>query len=313
MQDFSLKEALFAAFYQYREVEPDSHIYVLLDLNHPVAVHHPLHLDRLLQREAARSIEIVRRPDLAHEAELCPRLVQLYRAGEHGYVDEELVSLTLECAFQRCQSLNGAYVAAWIVSPEEPQQLSKRLASVNVTFDVRMGKQRHMPLFEPYRTALVVARFAPDSLKAWMGSSTHWLYADIAGQLQVIDAPRAETPWIPLRLSREHFAAMERIHQARFALKALANSDAVPRKQPELSIDNAVRQAHEWGLSHTEDVVLFVLNDFTVGPAWSSHPASMDAIQHAARGEGRLSDAMEALPDHSLESIAEHAQRRAPL
>ena len=307
MEKTPLRNALHAAFYQYREVESDSHIYVLLDPNHPVAPYHPLQPEQLAKREAPRTTEIVLRPDLAHEPQVCPRLVQLYRAGEHGYVDEALVDLTIECAEQRCASVNGAYVSAWIVSPAEPSRIAKHLASAGVVFDLGKGKQRYVPLFEPARTALVIANMPPAPQRSWLSPAKHWLYVDAAGMLQILDTP-AETLWQPLRLAPEHFAAMSRLDQARFVLMALVNSGAVPEHQPEMAIDHAVKDAHEQGLMQTEDVVFFALNHFTLGERWCSHPAARNAIKQAASGVLRLTTAMQALSDDVLDSIAEHAR-----
>lgn len=307
MEKTPLRDALYAAFYQYREVEPDSHIYVLLDPNHPVAPYHPLHPDQLAKREVQRATETILRPDLAHEPQLCPKLVQLYRAGEHGYVDEALIDLTIECAVQHCSSVNGAYVSAWIVSPAEPARIAKHLASAGVLFDLGKGRQRYIPLFEPTRTALIVGNLPQTHQRTWLNPAKHWLYVDVGGRLQVLDTP-AEAPWAPLRLTPEHFGVMQRLDQARFVLMALANSGAVPEHQPEMAIDRVVKEAHEQGLRHTEDVVFFALNHFTLGERWYLHPAARDGIRQAASGALRLTAAMQALPDDVLDSIAEHAR-----
>lgn len=252
-------------------------------------------------------METVPRPDLAHEPGLCPKLVQLHQAGEHGYVDEALIDLTIECAAQHCTSVNGAYVSAWIVSPAEPARIAQHLAAAGVVFDLGKGRQRYVPFFEPARTALVIADMPLAPQRTWLNPAKHWLYVDAAGRLQILDTP-AEMPWEPLRLAPEHFAAMGRLEQARFVLMALVNSGAVPERQPEMAIDRAVKNAHDQGLRHTEDVVFFALNHFTLGERWCLHPAARDGIRQAASGALRLTAAMQALPDDVLDSIAEHAR-----
>lgn len=303
-----LRAQLRAQFFQWREVHPKAHIYLLLDLNCPVAQHHELHPSNLSQRPIQRHIEPVYRADLAHEAELLPQLLQLYVAGEHGYPDEELIDLTLECAIARSRSVNGAYVAGWLCSDALPAALARHLSKSGVVLDKSQARQRYMPFFEPYRLALLADDpAAAGFLRRWLGPVRHWALIDTASALKIVSAPSQDHSESSMPLSREQFASQARIGTARLVVMALTRSGINVATQPELQIDNAMRQAFHRGLHRTEDIVFYGLNVLTLGSRWAEHPQAADLIRLAANAsddQAGLAQLVAALPDVVLDEIA---------
>lgn len=306
-----LRARLRAHFFQWREVYPQAHIYALLDSNCPVAPYDDLHLSHLGQRPMERHIEPVHRPDLAHEIELLPQLVQLYVAGEHGYADESLIDLMLDNAIARCRSVNGAYVAGWLCSDASPTAVARHLSKAGVMFDKGQARQRYMPFFEPYRLALLADDpAAAGFLRRWLGPLRHWVFVDTAGALKLVSASSQGDSESAVSLGLEQFASQARVATARFVVMALKRSGITISTQPERRIDAAIRSASHLGLSRTEDVVFYALNVFTLGPRWAEHPQAAELIRQVAASpddQAGLAQLVAALPDVVLEEIAASA------
>jgi len=306
-----LRTQLRAQFFQWREVHPKAHIHALLDLNCPVAQYDELHPSNLSQRPIERHMETVHRPDLAHEPELLPQLLQLHVAGEHGYPDEALIDLTLECAVARCRSVNGAYVAGWLCTDALPTAAARHLAKSGVVLDKSQARQRYLPFFEPYRLALLADDpAAAGFLRRWLGPIRHWALIDTAGELKVISAPQQDDSEHTAPLGREQFASQARIATARFVVMAMTRAGIAMPSQPELRIDAAMRQASGGGLHRTEDIVFYALNVFTLGPRWAEHPQAADLVRQVASApddQPGLAQFIAALPDAVLDEMAASA------
>ncbi|PLC01433.1 hypothetical protein CY658_32135 [Variovorax sp. RO1] len=306
-----LRAQLRAKFFQWREVYPHAHIYALLDLNCPVAPYDELHPSHLSQRPMERHIEPVHRPDLAHEIELLPQLLQLYVAGEHGYADEALIDLMLDSAVARCRSVNGAYVAGWLCSDASPAAVARHLSKAGVVFDKSQARQRYLPFFEPYRLALLADDpAAAGFLRRWLGPVRHWVLVDTAGALKIVSASSPDDAESAVSLGLEQFASQARIATARFVVMALTRSGITIATQPELRIDAAIRSATHSGLSRTEDIVFYALNVFTLGSRWAEHPQAAQLIRQVAGApddQVGLAQLVAALPDVVLDEIAASA------
>lgn len=292
---------------QLREKHPDCHVYVLLDQNCPVADTHVLHNSNLARREVKRVQCPVQRPDFAHDPAIVPQLLLLRKSDEHGWVDEELLRATVQCAMQRCASVNGAYVAGWIFSSAAPERLARHLCEAGTIFDVSQGRGRYLPFFEPHALSLIQAHTSPADMTAWLGPAQCWCYLDLRGQMNVLqtegDASRA---WgQPSRPSAKLLAALSRRKLAK-SIAARVDPQVLPSRQPELALDSMIEDAQSQGLSRTEDIVLHVLNALTLGVRWSHHPVAARAIATASNGVDapKLSDLLDALSDEQLNELA---------
>lgn len=307
-------EEVFEALLKLCELHQDCHVYVLLDRNCPVVDTHELHEAKLAKRAIQRLQVPVLRPDFAHEPETLPSLMLLRQADEHGWVDEELVRATVDCALQRCASVNGAYVAGWLLSQASPNDIARHLCSAGVVFDMGQGRTRYLPYFEPHALALVHAHSDATALPAWLGPVQCWGYVDLLGQLKALQLPKD----VPVRTGAKPkptaklMAALSRRKLAR-SIAAHAGAQSLPPRQPEATLDDMIERAHAEGLSRTEDIVLHALNALAFGMHWSSHPLARQAIAKAAKGAEapRLSDLLDALSDEQLNELAGAGDRRA--
>ena len=196
-----------------------------------------------------------------------------------------------------------------------PLPLSKaaHLAKSGVVFAMGEGRRQFVPMFEPYRMALLADdKSAGAFLSQWFGPIKHWIFVDTAGAFRVV-GPLAEAAsgGSPLSLHQEHFAAQARISVARFVVMALERNRVLLVTQPERRIDNAIAQAQAQGLRETEDLIFHALNTFTLSKDWSAHPKAAALIrQTVANPELRLAEQMSALPDDVLNEIASGTDER---
>ncbi len=309
-----VRTQLRAKLYQWLELDAQMCVHMLLDPNHPVPTDHPLHPAALADRPVKLHQARVARPDLASDVALHPLLVQLRSSKDNGYPDEALLDLAIDCAVDRANSVNGAYVASWVCCDRSIAQTAQHLADSGVVFDLGRGKRRFIPVFEPHRFALLADDSAAQPyLQKWLGPLTHWLFVDVNGQIRSysagaanVDAAHGNNDRLPA-LSADHFAMLDRVDAARFVLMALASSKITLVSAPERRIDQSIARARDAGLRHTEDLVFYALNDFTLEAGWSTHPVAADLIQSAvASSDHRLSSAMSALDDSTLEEIARY-------
>ncbi|UIN21241.1 hypothetical protein [Herbaspirillum frisingense] len=305
MSQSQLNEQLRAVLFQLREVHPRSHVYLLLDGNHPCTEDNALHTTRLAKREIAASAVTVPRADFVHDPAICPVLVTLFSPNDRGYPDELLLDLSIADAWRRRASVNGSYVCGWLVSESPAHELAKHLAHACELFDVLRGCRRVLPLFEPHRLSLVVDAGRDGFLRRWLGPVSHWLWLDLGGQLRSLAANEltADRPGTE-HLSQLDWQAQQRVANARMVALALADTGNMLPIKPEAAIDAALRRAVARGLQRTEDLVFFALNDFSISTDWAEHPAVAHAIRQALVGERTLSELMCALSDATLEEIA---------
>lgn len=292
---------------EWRDAHPQGHIYALLDLAQPVDETHELHLTQLAERPVKRHLEAVLRPDLVHDPEALPQLLQIYAAGEHGYLDPDLLALTFIDALERCRSLDGVYVAGWLLSEAAPSELATHLTRAPVLFDPTQGKERYLPLFEPHRLALFSASADAAQRQCWLGPVDRWLFIDGGGALRCLDAarqPGTELPCQTLRMTMRQAAAQGRVPVARAVLLAIEREELLI-DAPEPLIDASLIRGRGKGLHDTTDLVFFALNDLTIGPHWSEHPEAAAAIERVtADPDLGLGAELSALSDESLEAIA---------
>ena len=180
-------------------------------------------------------------------------------------------------------------------------------------FDVSKGRQRYLPVFEPYRMALLADDPQAESfLQRWLGPLIHWMFIDTCGTVRTVSRHAdSVTTRGAARLERTQFEAQERIPTARLVVMAIKQAGIRIASQVERRIDEVMVHAARAGLRDTEDVVFYALNTFTLGAAWAMHPRAAVVIQQvASQPELRLAKAMSDLPDHVLEEIASGARSR---
>lgn len=304
-------EQLRDIIFNLREVEPDLHIYAMLDLNHPVPDYHDLHPAWLDKRETGLSRKTFLRPDFILHPDICPQIIRLVPSDSHGCPDEELIDLSVECAVARCRSINEAYVAAWFATSAKMNDVLKHFSSKGTVL-LPNGTREYLPYFEPHRMALLLdAPAAHKTVREWLGPIHHWMYVDINGALQVV---HLQTPATSLlehhQLPQQAMSPQIRIKLARAVLMALDKVAATLGDHPERELDQAVQAARASGLTRSEDLIFHAVNTCTLGPQWAEYPLVKNLIREAITEEGKnLPDLMAALPDETLDAIAAGAQQ----
>lgn len=305
-------DELRSKLFNLRETRPASHIYLLLNNACPVAPGHPLHPLELDKRPEKRE-----RAQLPQQAafttavdEWQPFVLQFYRAGENGYVDEELLDLALSTALAQCTSINGAYVAAWIATELDPRALALRLTSNCELFDSHHGRRHRIPLYEPHRMALLLDEPEAQLFLGQFLKQLHlWSFISASGELRTITSvDQATTQDAPMArpLSLTLCRAQARTSLARLAILGLVKAGVPIPSHAERRIDALLFSADKLGLSHEEDVIFFVLNGLTLSALWHEHPQARRCIERSRNEGAPLAGLMAQLPDEVLDEIGHH-------
>lgn len=283
--------------------QPNKSVLALLDPNHPVAPHHPLHLDRLAVRPLPSELVTVPREDLADPL-LHPRLLVLRRPEDRGYPDEALLDLTLQCATERRTSINGAYVCGWLVTDEPASRIASQIRRYSVMRDPLLRKQRVLPVFEPHRMVLA-SHLAPSQwLGEWLGAISSWFLIDACGQLKEI-RPTVRDASELLKLPNEAFwRAQGHVRRAREVLLTLVKAGHMVPVDCEIRIEQALLLAEAQGIRDIEDLLFFATNHLVLPPYWHEHPAIQDCLEKAKSGAMPLTDSIAALPDDVLDELS---------
>lgn len=308
----ALNQQLRKTLFQWRELHPDGRALVLLDCNRPVAPHDALHNSQLARREIKPTLTTVTRTDLSTEPEAHLQLLSLVEPDQHGYADEALFDLLVHNAHQRASSVNGSYVAGWICTLDTAKAVADHIARAGALFDLGQGRRRYLPLFEPHRLALLADDAnAASFLTLWLKRASLWLFLDCFSHLrQLSSQPRNVAP-AGVQAAQQHLGigsltSQGRVTLARHVVLALQDCGVVLVDHAEHRIDQALAKAEATGLRHSEDLIFFALNEFTLTANWSHHPAVRDLISKAVERDStaRLAAAMAGLPDDLLEQIA---------
>lgn len=306
MNNPSLNEEIRAALFQLREAHPHCHIHVLLDGNHPCFEGDPLHLHQLAKREIPANPIIVPRADYLHDPSICPALVTLHSPGDRGYPDDELFDLAIAHAWRRRASINGSYVAGWLVSEKPAKEVAAHIAESCELFDLLNGRRRFLPLFEPHRLSLLANTDRKSFLHRWLGPISHWLWLDLNGQLNNLAAHDLNRDGTSPgeQLEQRDWMMQHRVADARLVAMAIQEAQHRLPSNPEIAIDASLKRAKARGLQRTEDLIFTALNDFSLSAGWADHLAAQWAIEQALVGERSLSKVMTTLPDEILNEIA---------
>lgn len=289
---------------------PERSVLVLLDLSHPVASTHPLHIDQLKKRQVTPELFIVPRDDRMLDPDSHPRLLVLRKQEDRGYRDEELLSLTLGCAQKRRLSINGSYVCGWLVADAPPNEIASQIRRNIVVNDASARRRRVVPLFEPHRLVLA-SHLAPSQwFSRWLGSISSWFLVDVYGQLREMRPILHNMVQERSSPNPDFWLAQSRVKQAREVLLAMVKSGQIIPVDCEIRIDLSLQAAYREGLSETEDVIFFAVNHMMLPPGWLAHPAVRACIASAVSGEMTLTDSITSLRDEVLEelSLADHVE-----
>jgi hypothetical protein len=314
MEIVELVEQLKTKFFEVREFHANSNIYLLLDCANPVGRDDPLHLQELLAREVQRENVRIGGSSERDDVDWQPMLWPIFRAGESGYADEQLIELSLYSAVDRCASVNGAYVAGWIASDLWLSALAAHILRSGKIFDTHQGRSRDICVYEPHRMALLVDDDASQAfLSSYLSPIHYWGFVDVAGQLREIQGlvPTDGTARSDRHLPLSQCRSQARVSTARLALLGARKAEITIPPNAERSIDLILAEAERQGLTDAEDKIFFALNSLSVSTQWHTHPEAQKLIRLSAV-EGRpLASLFSEMPEALLDEIGRVESNRS--
>ena len=146
----------------------DDYLYLLVDGQAECALAHPLSVPSLVRSLGEAAVTRVLRPDIAHEPDRCPALIQLARPGEPappGYLERSVDYAGWDVDY------NERYICGWLASPEPLEAIASHIAARCDTTADEDGVPS--PWFEPLRMELLIIsmKHAGDLLgpvRAWL-------------------------------------------------------------------------------------------------------------------------------------------------
>jgi hypothetical protein len=304
MQDQDPSAELRALFFNLRETRPQSHIYVVLDNACPVSPDHALSPESLPLRSIKRDYALVGGSEGPDAAQWALGLLQLCRSDENGYIDEELIDLSLQTALDRRTSINGAYVAGWVATDLDIHALAAQIDRRATMFDLSSGQSRKLRLHEPYRMALLLGNAqAPSFLASHLQGLHSWMFVDTSGHIRRINADQFSEPTLH-RPTLDMCRALHRVAMGRRVVMAMIKADIAMPEHAELTIDDLLVLAQEHGLSHAEDMIFFALNALTLERSWYEHPQARRLLEQVRQEGAPLVGLFNELPPEVVEQIA---------
>lgn len=306
VETFDLREHLWSLM----EEHGAPWVYALLDCNHPVAPDNPLHPARLKGRLPAAELAPILRPDRRSSPDTSPQLLVLRAPYCSGWVDEDLLKLTLTCALAKRTSINGAYVCGWLVAADPPLQMAQQVAQ-SMLWRSPSSQRYVLPWFEPYRwTMLADSPTFRAKLHQTVTGLRSWSWINCAGHLceqpQSVHTAESRTS-DSVVMDTDDWHGQQRVGLARQVLLALQKADAPLLRETEKFIDTALKGAESNGLKHLEDILCFAVQCVLMGPHWYRAPQARVCIQHANQGDTLLADSLDALDDKTIERIMDSA------
>jgi hypothetical protein len=285
---------------------PDAHnsaeyFYLLVDPLAGYDEYARIGIPRLLATLGDHALTVVPRADLAHEPDMCPRLVVLSAPGASP--DPDLVDASIRHA-EREAGYDRRYVCGWLSSACQPERLASSIAERCIV--EAGGESRFVPFYEPVRMELLASTSIEDA-NVWRGPVSDWLYPDAGGV--VTRLPRAKTtaqrisdhgvsvqagaPWVVRLLAAWRTSQMDDLS---YAPARWRGSSPLPPDAAAQAYGQLLDASH-LGLSDLTDQLVFALHRLFIHPRLDTHPQVRNAIARAAAGETSLGEQLDTFSD----------------
>ena len=285
------------------------YLYLLLD---PLAIRDAsdaLSIASLAQTLGESSIMRVLRPDLAHDPESCPLLVQLAAPAENA--PRQLLELSAAQAKDEIDH-NRRYVCGWLLSEQPLAVVAAHL--VQRCHDLRYRRESVItPWFEPLRLELLEAS-VPYRFRSFLGAIREWLYPLSWGLARVFPGGNTADSLEITDLAREGQSsallvntmliiwqqAIER--QMRYAPWRWTGDSPLPPHAATHAF-RLVRDARRQGLSSEFDIISLCMHRVLIHPHLPRHPTVQQDIAAAAAGQQALQARFESYSDAKWQDI----------
>ncbi|OCG34113.1 MULTISPECIES: hypothetical protein [unclassified Gilliamella] len=160
--------------------------YLLIDNLVSLSYFHLLSMDSLQENLGKEAIQVVLRPDLAHDPRHCPKLVVIAKPDEP--INKRLVHF-ISNQLKEEGSLPKRYLCGCIVSENAPQFLSEQLINIGLKLGQLIGV-RFVPFYEPFRMFLLQEgnKICPDWLPTLLNCCSTYCFTSFTNHLQVIQS-----------------------------------------------------------------------------------------------------------------------------
>ena len=272
---------------QYRAA--DDYLYLLVDGQAECARGHPLSVPSLIESLGDAAVTRVLRPDIAHEPDRCPALIQLAAPGE--MVSPHYLELSADYAAWDLV-YNERYICGWLVSPQPLEVIASHIAARCHTTASEDG--RPSPWFEPLRMELLLG--ALDTQAGDLLSPIRfWLFPVSWGGCTLMRSTvyPCDSVLPPLARETQQLAPVIRrfLGVWRHAIQSPPifapwrwTGDSVLPPQAGVHAFRLIRDARRLGLENSRDLLSLSLHRVLLHPDLPQHPEIQQLIAQARAG-----------------------------
>lgn len=274
--------------------QPADYLYLLLDPLARYDASDALSIASLSVTLGESSLMRVLRPDLAHDPDSCPLLVQLAAPAEHA--PRQLLELSAAQAREEIDHTRR-YVCGWLLSEQPLAVVAAHL--VQRCHDLRHRRESVItPWFEPLRLELLEDS-VPYRFRSFLGAIREWLYPLSWGLARVFPGSHSSDPLEITDLAREGQSSALLVNklliiwqqaielQMRYAPWRWTGDSPLPPYAATHAF-RLVRDARRQRLSTEYDIISLCLHRVLIHPHLPRHPSVQQDIAAAAAGQQPL-------------------------
>jgi hypothetical protein len=211
----------------------------------------------------------------------------------------EVFDGSIEISLQQNTNASGTIraIGGWIFSREASlERISKRLERAMIV-SIFNSPNALMRIWDPRVMGHLPRILTPEQLALLFGPIDCWAWIDRSGQLQTITKPeRTDTDTLPstlpLRVSADQDAAIDRIENINTLLKTLAGLGYRVHPSRDSTIDTLLHTAQRKGHTQITDMLSYALHALLVNPNFDAIAPVQEAINEAASSNEGLSAAL---------------------
>lgn len=264
--------------------------YLLIDTLTTVSDTDFIALNNIKDLLGDETISTIVRPDLAHDLNVCPKLIIIGKPDQK--LEERLLHFSvIEAKTEVSQSKR--YVCGWMTSEYPPEVIKEQMVNIGLLLNKYYGNG-FIPFYEPFKMQLLHQSnlICPEFISEILNCFQSYIYPTINQTIKVIDRLNYKPKSIDIFLSEEakfyqqHASVIFELYQSQFKIYSEVNKDVYSINL--MNISKAYQLACFCGLRSKSDQFVFSLMTLRYGDLLSNQYLK-NVIDEAKIDEGSLS------------------------
>lgn len=265
------------------------YFYLLVDGQAECALDHPLSVPSLIRSFGEAAVTRVPRPDMSHEQDHCPALIQLATPGEG--VSKDYLDLSADYSAWDL-NYDERYICGWLTSREPLEVIAAHIAARCYTSADEAGDPS--PWFEPLRLELLLCAMQKQAgcllrpIQNWLLPLSWGAYTIARSPEYACDPELSERARQTQQLAPEVSAFLGIWRHALTLPEGFApwrwKGPGILPEQASVHGFRLIRDARQLGLHNSSDRISLSLHRVFMHPLLPQHPHIQQAISQARAG-----------------------------